>query len=157
MAEEVKEIRGRPEKPIDWEFLDELLLAGCTGTECASHFDIHPQTFYTRVKEKYGVVFTVYAAEKKEKGISILRFAQYKKAIGLDDKPDNTMLIWLGKQRMGQKENQVSVADLEAYARLKEYTAALKQERGELLQDKPSDHSESPLVVEQNQTSPQEA
>ena len=30
---------------------------------------------------------------------------QYQKAMGISKKGDNTLLIWLGKQRLGQKEN----------------------------------------------------
>lgn len=93
---------ARPEVPIDWARVDELLEAGCIGTEIAAYFNLHPNTFYDRVQLKHNVGFTEYAAQKKFKGDSLLKEAQYKKAI---KKLDNTMLIWLGKQRLGQKEN----------------------------------------------------
>lgn len=91
---------GRPEKPIDWSLVDKLLLAGCTGAEIAPHFDMHPDTLYRRVQDKHSVTFTVYAADKRQKGESLLRAKQYEKAI----QGDNTMLVWLGKNRMKQKE-----------------------------------------------------
>lgn len=43
--------------------------------------------------------------QKRAKGESILRAHQYAKALGLTDKGDNTLLIWLGKQRLEQREN----------------------------------------------------
>lgn len=94
---------SRPQKKIDWEKVDQLLLAGCHGTEIAPHFDMHYETFYDRVKEKYGMGFTEYSALKKQQGDSILRAKQFELAL----KKDKTMLIWLGKQRLGQRERIV--------------------------------------------------
>lgn len=92
----------RPEIPIDWARVDELLEAGSPGTEIAAYFGMHPNTFYRRLEEKRGVSFSEYSAQKKSKGDALIREAQLKKAL---KKLDNTMLIWLGKQRLGQKEN----------------------------------------------------
>lgn len=93
---------SRPEKPIDWERVDELLECGCLGTEIAAHYNMNHHTFYDRVYKKYNMTFTEYSSEKKFKGDSLIRESQFKKAI---KKLDNTMLIWLGKQRLGQKEH----------------------------------------------------
>lgn len=92
---------SRPPKPIDWDLVDKLLEAGCLGTEIAANFDMHPNTFYERVTERYKMSFTQYSSEKKSKGDSILRAVQYQVAVKEKDK---TMLIWLGKQRLGQRE-----------------------------------------------------
>lgn len=92
---------SRPEKTIDWEKVDQLLLSGCYGNEICPHFDMHPDTFYRRVLEKYNMGFTDYSSLKKSQGDSLLKAKQFEKAMKLD----NTMLIWLGKQRLGQKEN----------------------------------------------------
>lgn len=56
---------SRPEKPIDWDKVDKLLLAGCHGTEIAPHFNMHPDTFYNRMKERYNLGFTEYSTIKK--------------------------------------------------------------------------------------------
>ena len=93
---------GRPEKPIDWKRVDELLEAGCHGTEICPHFDLTPERFYERVQQKYGVSFSIYSQGKKQKGDSCLRERQYLKAL----KGDNMMLIWLGKDRLNQQENK---------------------------------------------------
>ena len=92
---------SRPEKPIDWKRVDLLLMAGCLGTEIASNFDMHPDTLYKRIEQEYGMGFTAYSSSKKQQGDSILRAKQYEKAL----EKDNTMLIWLGKNRLGQKEH----------------------------------------------------
>ncbi len=93
---------GRPQKAIDWDMVDDLLIAGCMGTEIAPHFDMHYQTFYDRVCLEKGMGFTEYSQQKKEQGNSILRKVQFKKA----SEGDNTLLIWLGKNRLKQKETE---------------------------------------------------
>ena len=57
------------------------------------------------MQEKYGVTFTVYSAEKKQKGCSLVRVKQFDKAIGGDG--DTSLLIWLGKNILGQKDHHV--------------------------------------------------
>lgn len=108
----------RPEKIIDWDLVDKLLIAGCLGTEIASHFDMHPKTFYDRVYDKYKVTFTEYSQERRSHGDSLLRKAQFDKAL----EKDNTMMIWLGKQRLNQKENhEISIDN----ATLSEFSASM--------------------------------
>ncbi len=96
---------SRPEKEIDWKAVENLAIAGSLGTEIAAQFDMHPQTFYRRVEEKYNVSFTAYCQEKRCQGNSILRAQQYYKAIGKTKEGDTSLLIWLGKQNLGQKDN----------------------------------------------------
>jgi hypothetical protein len=92
----------RPQIPVNWDRVDELIESGCPGTEIAGYFGMHPETFYDRVVDKYKIGFTEFASKRKSKGDALIREAQFNKAI---KKMDNTMLIWLGKQRLGQKEN----------------------------------------------------
>ncbi len=92
---------GRPQIPIDWDYVDLLLEAGCKGQEIAGHFGIHPTTFYHRCEEHHDVPFSEYASERKQIGNSLLRLAQYEKAIA----GDNIQLLWLGKNRLEQKDN----------------------------------------------------
>lgn len=96
----------RKVKPIDWEKVDRLLLAGCPGTEICPHFDMHPDTFYLRVQEEKGMGFSEYCQIKRCEGLSNLREAQYDEAI---NKRDRAMLIFLGKVRLDQKENNYNV------------------------------------------------
>lgn len=98
-------IRGLPPngpvKHIDWDIVDELLMKGCTGTQIASRMGIHPDTLYDRCYNEKGTRFSEYAQQKREKGDSLLLETQFNMAI----ERDRAMLIWLGKQRLGQKEN----------------------------------------------------
>ena len=93
--------KGRPLKKIDWDEVDKMLVAGCTGVQCAAYFDMHPQTLYDRVQIEHGVGFTEYAYKNKEKGNALLHATQFKVAL----EKDKTMLVWLGKQRLGQRDN----------------------------------------------------
>lgn len=93
--------RGYPPKHIDWEKVDEWLEYGCKGTEIAARLGISVDTLYDRVRSEKGVVFSTYASEKKASGDNMLRELQFKNA----RKGNVTMQIWLGKQRLDQKEN----------------------------------------------------
>jgi hypothetical protein len=95
----------RTQIPIDWKRVDELLLCGCTGTEIAAHYAMHPHTFYDRVADKYKMTFTEYLTQKRSHGNALIREAQHKKAL----KGDNSMLIWLGKNRLGQKDQPTAI------------------------------------------------
>lgn len=119
-------LMSRPEKAIDWAKVDNLLMAGCIGTQIAPHFDMHPETFYRRIEEKYGVGFTEYSALKKQQGNSLLLAKQLERAVS--GKGDNTMLIWLGKQRLGQKESLDNTG-------LSEITFEVKEKLSEMIKD----------------------
>lgn len=93
---------GRPQVELDWDLIDDMLKANCHGTSIAAHFKIHPQTFYDRVVLEKGVGFTQYSKQKSSEGDDDLKKVQYE--VAKKDK-NVTMLIWLGKQRLGQKEN----------------------------------------------------
>ncbi len=95
---------GRPEIPIDWNKVDELLVGGCTGVQVAAYIGMHPETFYDRCVKENGTNFTDYAYPKKQKGNSLLHSKQLEVALS----GNVTMLIWLGKQRLGQREDPVS-------------------------------------------------
>lgn len=91
---------ARPEKKIDWELVDNLLRADCDGTQIAEFFCMHPNTLYRRVEEQYSMSFSDYQQAKKMEGNAMLLDKQFEVAMT----GDRTMMIWLGKQRLGQKE-----------------------------------------------------
>lgn len=93
-------------KEIDWALIDNMLIAGCIGTECAAAVGVHPETLYDRCRLDKSTGWSEYLQAKRSHGDGLLRAAQYKKAYN-DQNP--TMLIWLGKQRLDQKENYDSV------------------------------------------------
>jgi hypothetical protein len=96
----------RPLKEVDWKKVDELMMAGCLGTEIAAYFGMHEDTFYKKVAQEKKMGFSAYLQLKHSHGESILRAHQYAKALGLTEKGDNTLLIWLGKTRLRQKEEK---------------------------------------------------
>lgn len=97
---------------IDWDIVDSLIEAGCDGTHIAAYFGVHPDTIYNKCKEEKKTDFSNYKAEKRSKGDLKLFVAQFKKAV--EDK-DNTMLIFLGKNRLGQSDkvqNEITMPQL---------------------------------------------
>lgn len=100
--EKPKNQMGRPPKPIDWKFVDSALQAGCSGVEIAAYLGVHSDTLYDAVAREFGETFTTYSLEKSLKGKSMLRLAQFQEAV---HKRDRGMLIWLGKQRLDQKDS----------------------------------------------------
>jgi AraC-like DNA-binding protein len=96
-------------------------MAGSPGTEVAAVFGMAADTFYDRVRKKFNINFTQYSTEKKATGEAMIRKQQLHKALGLTKEGDNTLLIWLGKQRLGQKETlEDSNIHPEANAKLNE-------------------------------------
>lgn len=99
---------SRPELEIDWQKAEEFMMAGSPGTEIAAYFGMHPDTFYKKVEKHYQMGFSALLQEKKSKGEVFIRAKQYAKALGLTDTGDNTLLIWLGKTRLNQREQDNS-------------------------------------------------
>lgn len=126
---------ARPEIPINWKIVDDLLIAGCKGTEVAANVGVYPDTLYRRIQDEKGQDFTAYAAEKRAKGESLLRAQQYAKALGVTKNGDNMMLIWLGKNRLDQSDtrpqdqsvNDKVIGDDLEKAKLKAELAELKR------------------------------
>jgi IS30 family transposase len=100
MSDDIKS--GRPEVTLDWKKIDYLLEAGCSGGEIAAQCGVHHDTIYRRVQQRYGESFTDYAARIRQKGEANIRVVQYQKAL----KGDNNMLIWLGKNRLKQRDKE---------------------------------------------------
>jgi hypothetical protein len=89
---------------IDWKKVDEFLIAGSPITEIAGYFGTCRENLYIRFEKEFGYTLSTHAKQKRQKGESILRAHQYAKALGLTEKGDNTLLIWLGKTRLKQTE-----------------------------------------------------
>lgn len=91
---------GRPKIIIDYKKLGMLLEAGANGTSIADMMGVNEKSLYRRVKIDTKMTFEEYKRQKREKGLDSLRVKQYEVAI----KGNVSMLIWLGKQYLGQKE-----------------------------------------------------
>jgi hypothetical protein len=100
---------SRPAKQLDWQLVEKMAIAGSPGTEIASVFHIHPETFYDRVKERYGVGFTEFIQSKKNFGKSKIRMKQYDLAL----EGNTQMLLRLGEVLLdqGKPENNTAVTE----------------------------------------------
>lgn len=92
---------GRKKAIIDWNIVDELLEADSNGVQIAAVLGMHPETLYKHVRETKKMDFSAYSQQKRAKGDAHLLNAQYRKAL---DGKDNNMLIWLGKNRLNQRD-----------------------------------------------------
>ena len=111
---------GVPRKEIDFEQFEKLCTMLCTEEEIAAFFSIDVSTLVTRIKEHYGVTFSEIFEQKKAIGKMAIRRAQYARLTGTPTKrvehpdgtietfkgnpPSDTMIIWMGKQHLGQKD-----------------------------------------------------
>tara|TARA_Y100000004_G_scaffold60570_1_gene67691 strand:- start:2178 stop:2489 length:312 start_codon:yes stop_codon:yes gene_type:complete len=85
---------ARPKKyDIDTDQLEKLASFGCTNLEIASFFGCTESL----IRKSY----SEYLTKGRNKGKIRLRQMQYK----LAEKGNATMLIWLGKQDLGQSEH----------------------------------------------------
>lgn len=115
---------GRPQADIDWSYVDEMLEANCSGAEIAASIGISAHTLYDRCQTDKGLMFSEYSQQKKEKGDLLLKKAQFDAAI--KDK-DKAMMIWLGKQRLGQRDKMEQ--DLNAKVEMKKPSWFDEEER----------------------------
>ena len=97
----------RTKIPIDWDRVEKMAMAGANGVQIAAALGIDYDTLAGRYKEDNKQVFSEYLTTKREKGNELLLRKQYDIAMS----GDKTMLIWLGKQRMGQKERTDHTSD----------------------------------------------
>ena len=97
---------GRPQIKIDWRALDALCAVQCTLAEIAAHFGVSEDTIERAVKREQGASFADYFEQKRKGGFASLRRKQYQVAMS----GNVTMLIWLGKQWLGQADRQDACA-----------------------------------------------
>ena len=95
MATKKKKSVGRPRKyNLDTKQVEQLAGFGCTDTEIASFFDISRTTLERNYEH--------YLTKGREEGKIRLRQYQWASA----KKGNVAMLIWLGKQLLGQTDKQ---------------------------------------------------
>jgi hypothetical protein len=100
--------RGCPTKVIDWDMVDKLLIAGCNGMQVAARIGVSHDTLYVRCVNERGKIFSAYRQEKISIGDGMLHATQFSLAM----EKDRSMLIWLGKQRLNQKDKHEIKQDI---------------------------------------------
>lgn len=93
---------GRPSININWDEFEKLCEIQCTLTEISGWFRCSEDTIERAVEKKYGIKFAEAFEQKRGKGKIAIRRAQVQKALN----GDTTMLIWLGKNGLGQTDKQ---------------------------------------------------
>lgn len=90
-------------KFIDWDLVADKIRKGCNGVQTAAFIGVHYDTLARRCKEDLGTDFTAFMQEKKAIGDTQIAETQFDLAI---NEKNFAMLIWLGKNRLGQKDKQ---------------------------------------------------
>jgi len=90
----------RPLIPIDWDQVDEMCSIQCTGEEIAGVLGVDYDTLSRACKREKLCSFADYIGQKRSGGKSSLRRKQYTTA--MEGNP--TMLVWLGKNWLGQTD-----------------------------------------------------
>jgi len=85
---------------INWETVDDLCEIQCTGKEIAAVLRVGYNTLERACKAEHKQGLGEYIDQKSEGGKASLRRMQWKAA----QKGNPTMLIWLGKQILDQKD-----------------------------------------------------
>lgn len=85
---------------IDWKMLDGLLQFGARLVDCSELMQCSDETIQRRIRDKYDITFTEYRNRKLSK--TRLRLAQ--KQFDLAMEGNTTMLVWLGKNLLGQTD-----------------------------------------------------
>jgi hypothetical protein len=89
---------------VDLNQMSKLCGLQCTKREIASFFNCSEDTIERRLHQEAGVNFSTYYALHSGKGNVALRRKQHDVAM----KGNVSMLIWLGKQYLGQKDKHES-------------------------------------------------
>ena len=94
---------ARPKIEIDFDMVKKLCAIQCTGQEIADVLDVSYDTLERRVKEVHQISFADYIKKHSANGKMSLRRKQHEVAMN----GNTTMLVWLGKQYLGQTDKQI--------------------------------------------------
>lgn len=107
---------ARPRKELEnikfdgWDQLDALII-WASEEYCAEKLGINIETLATRIKERFGMSFPEYKYKRKE----TMRINLLKKQYDVAMAGNVSMLIWLGKNELGQSdknESKIEVTDI---------------------------------------------
>lgn len=98
---------ARPKAQIDWSKVGKLCQAGCSGVGIASQLGIDEATLRKRCEQDNKVSFSEFRQLNLQSGNDLLKAKQFELAM----KGDKTMLVWLGKQRLGQTDKAETRTD----------------------------------------------
>ena len=105
---------ARPLKEVDRKNFEKLCELQCTKEEICGFFELTDKTLESWCKRTYNVGFSEVFKQKRGNGKIALRRAQFQTA----ERGNATMLVWLGKQYLGQRdqpEENIDQEDSEVY------------------------------------------
>ncbi len=91
---------GAPEKEFNWKLLDSVLQFGARLIDCSDMLELSDDTIQRRIKKEHDCTFSEYRNRKMSKMRMKLLQKQYDVAM----KGNVSMLIWLGKNHLGQSD-----------------------------------------------------
>ena len=91
---------GRPKIKIEWDQAEKLCAIHCTGEEIAFILNVDYDTIASACKREHNVLFSDWIKQKAAQGKASLRRKQYTTAMS----GNPTMLVWLGKNWLGQTD-----------------------------------------------------
>lgn len=92
---------ARPFKhSVNWKLVDSLIAIQCTKVEICGVLGMSDDTLSRHCKEKFQINYAEYYEQKSAVGKVSLRRRQWKSM----EAGDRTMLIWLGKNILGQTD-----------------------------------------------------
>ena len=96
---------GRPRKKLtdeQFEQLKQMVRIQCTRVECCNIFGMTEKTLDRNLKDRGEDGFSSFFEKYGDEGKASLRRQQWKAAMS----GNPTMLVWLGKQMLGQRDKQ---------------------------------------------------
>jgi hypothetical protein len=115
---------GRPRKKIDQEQFEKLCKLQCTIDEFCCYFDCNTDTLEKWCKKTYKMNFSEVFRIKKGSGKISLRRKQFE--VALSGNP--TMLIWLGRNMLGQTDKIDLSIDSKKDGKLADLIDGLKED-----------------------------
>jgi Zn-dependent peptidase ImmA (M78 family) len=91
----------------EWDQFDKLISFFCTIEEIASFFKVSIDTVERRLFDRHNAKFAEYSSKVRDLGKIKLRKKQWDIAMS----GNSSLLIWLGKQYLGQSDKQETKLD----------------------------------------------
>lgn len=98
-------------KEINWEEVEELMMAGVIQERIAGSQGVDADTLRSRFTEKYGEQYSVYSAKMHSKGLACIEREQIRVALDPENKNRHNMLMYLGRVKLKQRENDTDTVD----------------------------------------------
>lgn len=98
--------RGPKPKPLDYDVIERLAARQASNREIAGILGVSESTIRKRIDDDPKLRALIEKA--KGKGLAALRSKQYEVAMS----GDRTLLIWLGKQYLGQSDKREDKANI---------------------------------------------